>query len=286
MKTGLTKCQKNLCIARLSAALRGAHSAGAALMALRGAHTEGQETLEGQLKTAVDQAAEGWVLNYLRALFPKDCFLCEEQFEQTGSKWHAPANYWTIDALDGTRSFVEGYAGFCVQVAFIHDGQVQIAVVHEPVKRLTYWALVKQGAFVEKIGGNPCRLTLEPVNTWPKRPIFIDSTRPSGVVGDLLRRVSGEFRECGSIGIKICRVADGSADVFVKELNFKLWDVAPGDLILREAGGRLGLWTGEPIPYHNGQVYFDNLLAAPSGLFDVVACELTCQRALQKSAPR
>jgi 3'-phosphoadenosine 5'-phosphosulfate (PAPS) 3'-phosphatase len=87
-------------------------------------------------------------------------------------------------------------------------------------------------------------------------------------------RVSGEFIECGSIGLKICRVADGSADVFAKELTFKLWDVAPGDLILREAGGRLGLWTGEAIPFNTKQVYFENLLAAPSGLFELVMEEL------------
>lgn len=260
--------------ARLDAARRAAESAGTALITLRGARILGREAPGGQLKTAVDQAAEGWVVGYLRALFPEDSFLCEELFEQATLKWDAPRAYWTIDALDGTRSFVEGFDGFCVQVAYIQDGQVQLGVVHEPVRQVTYWALAGEGAFVQTSPVSDYRMVLQAARSWPTHPIFVDSTRPTGIVRNMLTQTSGEFLECGSFGLKICRVADGSADLFIKEVTYKLWDVAPGALILHEAGGRLGLWTGETIPFNTKQVYFENLLAAPSGLFELVIEEL------------
>ena len=281
MSVNLSKSQTASCLCRLEAARRATESAGAALMALRGTVFSAKEAAGGQLKTAVDQAAEGWVLGYLRAQFPKDSFLCEELFEQGALEWDAPGAYWTIDALDGTRSFVEGFDGFCVQVAYVQDGKVQVAVVHEPVRHQTYWALIRHGTFVEGRGGHQRRLLLQRMNDWPSCPRFVDSTSPTGIVGEILVQLSGEFLECGSIGLKICRVADSAAHVFAKEFTFKLWDIAPGDLILSEAGGRLGLWAGEAIPYDGRQVYFKDLLASPTGLFELMVQKLA-RRGLER----
>ena len=250
---------------RLTTARRAVESVGPMLLEIRKKRVAGIEGARGQLKTEADRLAEDWVLGILKRDYPDDCFLAEESFEEAGRDWEAPREYWTVDALDGTRSFVEGFDGFCSQAAYVVEGEVKLGVVYEPVRRVTYQAIAGQGAFRRKDGGKRRRLAVRLEERCPL--IFIDSTRPTGPVGRLLTELSGEYLECGSIGLKICRVADGTADIFAKALTFKLWDTAPGDLILREAGGRLGLWTGEPIPYHGRQVYFRNLLAAPAGLF-------------------
>ena len=259
---------------RLQIARQAVESVGAALMVLRKQKIVGREAPHGQLKTAIDQAAEGWVLGYLRALYSQDRFLCEELFEQTGEAWDAPAAFWTIDALDGTRSFVEGFDGFCVQVAYVEDGQVKLGVVYEPVRRVTYWALESQGAFRQTEDGECQRLQVHLPTGWPPKPVFVDSTPPVESVGRLMANRSGRFLECGSIGLKICRVADSTAHVFAKALTFKLWDTAPGDLILQEAGGQLSRWSGEPVPYGGKQVYFENLLAASRTLLELAVLEL------------
>jgi len=103
----------------------------------------------------------------------------------------------------------------------------------------------------------------------------VDSTYPRGPIGQLLTLNNGQFLECGSIGLKICRVADGEAHVFAKALTFKIWDVAPGQLVLTEAGGRLALWDDSDILYGTQQVYFDDLVAAPKGLFPLVMQQLS-----------
>src|SRR5688572_12007976 len=99
---------------RLDVAIAAVRAAGAALVELRGSIT-GEEAAGGQLKTSTDLAAEGWVLGFIEGSFAGEAFLAEEQFERAGKPWPGAKTYWTIDALDGTRSYVEGFDGFCVQ---------------------------------------------------------------------------------------------------------------------------------------------------------------------------
>jgi len=259
---------------RLAAAIQVVESAGAALLALRGQGITGREADRQQLKTPVDLAAEGWIAGFIHGLFPDDAILAEEAFERGDSKWNPPESFWTIDALDGSRSFVEGFAGFCAQVAYVDHGRVTVAAIYEPVAGMTYWASASEGAFARNGAGQVKRLTLEHINAWPKEPEFVDSTPPKGKVGALLERHHGRLNVCGSIGVKICRVAHNEADIFAKELRFALWDAAPGSLILEEAGGRLGLWNGQSVAFDSPQVYYDNILVAPAGLFELAAREL------------
>jgi 3'-phosphoadenosine 5'-phosphosulfate (PAPS) 3'-phosphatase len=250
-------------------------------MELRGKPLATVEASRGQLKTDIDHTLEQMIVDDLQAAFGREPVLGEESFGRASSSWEAPPAYWTVDALDGTRSFVEGFEGFCVQVAYIEEGKPQLAVVYEPVRRAVYWAHARQGAFRESSDGAMIRLSLSQGAGWPEQPRFIDSTPPTGLVGEALSRMGGRLVICGSIGLKLCRVADGSADVFAKALTFALWDTAPGDLILREAGGRLGLWTGEEIPYRNEQVYCANLLACPTAWFDRMGRCLVAEGAIR-----
>ncbi|MEO8180410.1 MAG: inositol monophosphatase family protein [Deltaproteobacteria bacterium] len=269
---------------RLRAAVEAVSSAGAALCALRGAHVEARE-VETQLKTSVDLAAEGWVLGLLRGSFPEDRFLAEES-HAAGHTWlgskgaDAPSSgepYWTVDALDGTRSYVEGYAGFCVQVAYVEGGRPVFGAIDEPLARRCFVALEGGGAY-ELSRDGPCRLPPRVAADWTGLPRFVDSTLPRGVVGDLLREQSGQFVECGSIGLKACRVVQGAADVYAKAFRFRLWDVAPCEVLLRETACSLRLWSGAPIDYSGQSIEFSDLVAAPTGSMPALLARLGAPR--------
>ena len=269
---------------RVAVARTAAECAGAGLLALRG-RAIGARTDGDQLKTAADAAAEGWVLGYLESFFPDEPVLSEERFEREGVEWTAPPAYWTVDALDGTRSFADGFDGFCTQIAWVDAGVVRVGVVHVPVEGVTYLAAEGYGAYRIDADGRQRRLAIDGSGRWPDTPVFVDSTPPGGPVGTLFARHGADLLECGSIGLKACRVADGAADVFAKQLRFKLWDVAPADRILQEAGGQLGLWTGAGLAYDGRQVVYQDLLAAGSGLFHVVAEELSAVRTADEQDP-
>lgn len=260
---------------RLSIALDAVTSAGAALVQLRGGRVHSQE-VGSQLKTSADLAAEGWVLGLLEGSFPQDRFLAEERFAREGSWRASDTPFWTIDALDGTRSFVEGYPGFCVQVAFVEGGRPVFGVVAEPVAQKAFVALERHGGYELSLAG-PTLRRLEPRRcaTWPEHPRFVDSTRPGGAVGELFAEKHGEFVECGSVGLKACRVAADRADVYAKAFTFRLWDVAPIEVLLRETGCGLRLWSGHAIDYSGGVIEFSNLVAAPDGLLDALVASLS-----------
>jgi len=248
----------------------GVGSLGAALMDIRGKNFPTYESAGGQLKTVVDKAAEAWLITYLRSIFPADHFLAEEEFEESQKTWHAPQRFWTVDALDGTRSFVEGFDGFCIQVAYIVNGFPKLGIIHAPAWQTTYWAIAGYGAYKQYKKNKPRRLLLPHYPDFPAQLVVTDSTFPRKTVGKLMKTYHGRFLECGSFGLKICLVAEGKAHIFVKEASFKLWDVAPGDLILNQAGGKLVLWDGTKISYDSGRVYFENLIAAPESLIPFV----------------
>lgn len=258
---------------RLAAGISAVRGAGRALLELRGT-IRGTEAAGGQLKTSVDLAAEGWVLGFLSGSFPGDTFLAEERFDLAGIPWPGAPTYWTIDALDGTRSYVDGFDGFCVQVAFVDDGVPQLGVIYEPVADIIYAGARNAGAW-KYAGATWTQMhgTRRDALTTGLR--FVDSTRPGPPVGALLAQVQGAFVECGSCGLKLCRLVDDAADVYAKRFNPKLWDVAPGDVLLREVGLQVGTWDGAPFDYAGTRTHYDSMLAAAPALFARLVVELT-----------
>lgn len=256
--------------ARMDLALAAVASAGEGLLALRDDPMLGGVECGDQLKTAYDTAAEAWVLALLRGGFGSDAYVAEETWD--GSRVALGAGeFWTVDALDGTRSFVEGFDGFCVQVAFVRDGRPVFGVVREPVRSVTWAGVAGQGAWRLDDGAAPVRLRCP--SRWPAHPAFVDSRPPTGRVRALMEARSGHWLECGSFGLKICRAASGEASVFAKAAPFKVWDVAPGIVIAEEAGARIGQWDAAPLELDSvlaGRL----LLVAPSALFDEVSAFL------------
>jgi 3'(2'), 5'-bisphosphate nucleotidase len=256
--------------ARIATAVTAVRSAGAGLLALRGEDVKTRDDGE-QLKTIADLASEGWVVSMLGGKFPGELILAEEGFERVGRPWPGARDYWTVDALDGTRSFVDGYDGFCVQVAYVEDGVPRVGAIAEPVTGAVYAAAEGAGAW--RIANQVSRLEVTRASLH-RGLRYVDSTRPSGAVGAFVQRYEGVLVECGSVGLKICRVAEGRADVYAKRFRYKLWDVAPGEVLLREAGGTLATWEGTPIDYAGVRVIYDTILVTPQSLVTACVAEL------------
>jgi 3'-phosphoadenosine 5'-phosphosulfate (PAPS) 3'-phosphatase len=254
---------------RLTVAFDAVQGAASALLAVRGIRGTAREAGD-QLKTSVDRAAEGWVLGFLEAEFPNDAFLAEERFSLAGKPWAPTKDYWTVDALDGTRSYVEGFPGFCVQVAWVESGVPRLGVIAEPVTGAVYVAAHGSGAFRVREGVAERIFAAARAES----PRYVDSTRPTGVVGRWMAETRGSFVECGSIGLKIVRVAEGAADIYAKDFRFRLWDVAPGQVLAEEAGVRVGLWDGSPIVFDGARVEWKALLATRSSDYDAAVSSL------------
>jgi len=150
--------------------------------------------------------------------------------EESDSRCFYADEYIIIDPIDGTRSYVEGFSGWVVQASLVRFGFPYCSVIYAPALNLTFHALFGHGAF-----RNNKRLTLDrakPINT-----IIDNYSSPRGLASHLFNQLSlAEYIESGSIALKLCLVASGNADVFVKDMMPRDWDIIPPLLLFSELG--------------------------------------------------
>jgi myo-inositol-1(or 4)-monophosphatase len=207
--------------------------------------------------TEVDQAAEAAIIETLLTAYPGHGILAEESGREHGSR-HSDF-VWIIDPLDGTTNFIHGFPVYCVSIALSFRGKIEQAVVYDPTRNDLFMASKGRGAFL-----NDKRLRVS------KRTRLSDSLIGTGFPfrkGDNFQRYLKMFeavmphcaglRRPGSAALDLCYVAAGNYDGFF-ETGLSPWDIAAGSLIITEAGGLIGNFTGESDFLHQREVVAGN----------------------------
>ena len=207
--------------------------------------------------TEVDQAAERAIIEVLLAAYPGHGILAEESGREHGAK---DSDYlWIIDPLDGTTNFIHGFPVYAVSIALAFKGQVQQAVVYDPSRNDLFYASKGRGAFLYDK-----RLRVS------KRIRMSEALIGTGFPfrkGDNFKRYVKMFEEVmqscaglrrpGAAALDLCYVAAGYYDGFF-ETGLQPWDIAAGSLIITEAGGLIGNFTGESDFLHQREVVAGN----------------------------
>ena len=194
--------------------------------------------------TEVDHAAEQAIIETLLTAYPGHGILAEETGSTHGAKH---SDYvWIIDPLDGTTNFIHGFPVYCVSIAMAFKGKVEHAVVYDPTRNDLFTATRGRGAFM-----NDRRIRVSKrtqlkdclVSTgFPFRP-GDNFKNYLAMMADLMPRTAG-LRRPGAAALDLAYVAAGYCDGFF-ESGLSIWDVAAGSLLVTEAGGLIGNFTGE-----------------------------------------
>jgi myo-inositol-1(or 4)-monophosphatase len=224
-----------------------------------------RDTLQFALKgpqdyaSEADAAVERLLARRLAEAFPEDHFLGEEEGGEVGDQ------VWVVDPIDGTANFVRGVARFCVSVAFVLGGRVQLGAIFSPVTNELYLARRGHGA---NLNGAPLRVAATDQVERASIEVGWSSRVPYPTYLAIVQRMleAGiDFRRFGSGALGLANVADGRADAYC-EPHINAWDCLAGILLVEEAGGRVsdflaadGLRRGNPI------------LAAAPGVADKIA---------------
>jgi 3'(2'), 5'-bisphosphate nucleotidase len=188
--------------------------------------------------TAADMASHKTIVAALQKLTPEIPILSEESAAIPFAERSRWTRYWLIDPLDGTREFVKRNGEFTVNIALIHDGRVELGVVHVPVTGLTYSACAGGGAFKTQAGQAAQVIR---VRKLPQGPIMVAGSRSHS--GDSLLKFLDNLgpHELVSMGssLKICLVAEGVADVYPRLGLTSEWDTAAAQCVVEEAGGQV-----------------------------------------------
>lgn len=216
------------------------------------------------LVTSVDLACEDTIREILTRQAPGIPVFAEEGGGSLAS------TRWIVDPLDGTLNFVHDYPWMAVNVALEEAGQVVLACTWDAVNHRMYHATLGGGAFCDD---GPIRVSSTddlghallasgfPYDRREKAAFYLKFVRA------FLER-SQAFRRSGSAAMDLVHVASGRADGYW-EMGLKPWDMAPGVLLVREAGGRVTDLEG-------GDFFFDRarILASNGRIHDAMVTVL------------
>jgi len=208
------------------------------------------------LVSIADEEAERTAHEMLAAARPTYGFLGEET--ASGGSGDG-AQTWIVDPLDGTTNFLFACPLWGVNVALAREGRVVAGVSYLPMLDELYVAEAGQGAW---LNGKPIRVS--------RRATLVESLLSCGIpfagkpdhdlfareMTRLSARVSG-IRRTGSCAVDMAWVACGRWDAYW-ERAVMAWDMAPGVILVQEAGGRASGATGAELDLHDGHVCVSN----------------------------
>jgi 3'(2'), 5'-bisphosphate nucleotidase len=205
--------------------------------------------------TAADLAAHRRLAEGLHQILDIP-LLSEESATQDYAQRHQWKAYWLVDPLDGTRDFLAHNDQFTVNVALIYQGLPLLGVVYQPVTELIYWGVNAHADWHFPVTGAwrqlgtdaavPIQTTslLERQAARQSLRCLISQHHHSPKTDEYLRQLSNfwpasvDIHALGS-SLKICALAEGSADLYLRLGPTSEWDTAAGQAVLEAAGGQL-----------------------------------------------
>ncbi len=203
--------------------------------------------------TEIDQLAEKDIIATIRRAYPSHSILAEESGRHRGDD-----HQWIIDPLDGTTNFIHGFPHFAVSIAVQYRGQLEHAVIYDPIRQELFTASRGAGAKL-----NDYRIRVS------QRKQLSECLMGTGFpyrshehLASYLRSFAMMMPQCtgirraGSAALDLAYVAAGRLDGFW-EMGLQPWDIAAGALIIKEAGGII-------TDLHGGENYLKdgNIMAA------------------------
>ena len=169
--------------------------------------------------TNADFKAEKIIIEELKKAKPNYSILSEEK----GTEFNKDNKTWVIDPIDGTINFLHGIPHFAISIALKDNNEIIAGLIYDPIKDEMFYAEKNNGAFF-----NNQRIRVSKKNNISEC-LFATGGKIEGNYDFL-------FRKSGSAALDLAYVAAGRYDGYFQK-KLKIWDIAAGIIILKEAGG-------------------------------------------------
>ncbi len=217
--------------------------------------------------TEADLAVNAMLEEQLRAARPDYGWLSEENDDNTDRLGRD--RVFIIDPIDGTRSFIEGSNTWAHALAVAERGVVTAAVIYLPLRDLMYVAAAGQGAYLNETPITPSHpASMAAADVLAARPNMEAAHWKEGNVPTFQR----SYRP--SLAYRMALVAQGRFDGMLTLRPSWEWDIAAGDLILREAGALCSDRFGAPLQFNNPHPKLNGVVAAGKSLHRQISTAL------------
>lgn len=208
--------------------------------------------------TDADRRANRLIVERLGRLTPDIPLLSEESDAVDYAVRESWRRYWLIDPLDGTKEFISRNGEFTVNIALIENGESVAGIVHVPVTRMSYYGAAGIGAWKRD-----CSRPDSAAQSIASRPMqensgvrIVASRRHLGEQLDaLVSKLEDRFGEATLLNmgssLKMCLLAEGSADIYPRMAPTSEWDTAAAHGILCAAGGEIVDLQFRPLRYNS-----------------------------------
>jgi len=203
--------------------------------------------------TKYDKEVDRLIIEEIKRHYPHHSLLTEE----SGSLQGDPDWLWIVDSLDGTGDFANFNPFFSICIALMHQGELLLGAIYAPAIDEFYFAEKGKGAYL-----NGVKIQVSDVSDLSQSYIFYceGGEKDRGRTGELLHKVYPlvtDIRKLGSAGLETAWVAAGKGEAYFST-RIEPWDVAPGVLLIQEAGGKVSDFQGNPWKPQTSDLLFSN----------------------------
>ena len=206
--------------------------------------------------TEADRRGEALILQELARRFPGVPVVSEEDASEFGTPDQIGPRFFLVDPVDGTKAFVRGDTHFTVNIGLIENGHPVAGAVTAPAQARTWFTApdgCRRRAYGDEAGE---RVTVRP---WPAEPVCLISHTMGPAEAEALKRQYGSAHTLAmDSSIKLCMIAEGTADIYPRHGPTMEWDIAAAHAVLVAAGGSVAQPDGSPFLYGKADQGFLN----------------------------
>ena len=208
--------------------------------------------------TEADEKAEAIILAGLAELAPSIPAIGEEAYTAGSRPDISGGTFWLVDALDGTKEFVNKRDEFTVNIALIENGVPTFGIVHAPAISKTYWG-GSFGAFC--LEGKGIKRSIEARQPAEDGIVVVASRSHRAGEEEFLKDYVVKSVVNSGSSLKLCLIAAGEADLYPRLGPTSEWDIAAGHAVLAAAGGSITQIDGAPFVYGKDNILNPHFIA-------------------------
>ncbi|MGC1479548.1 MAG: 3'(2'),5'-bisphosphate nucleotidase CysQ [Chthoniobacterales bacterium] len=241
-----------------------AREAGEVILSHYGQEIPAEKKADDSPLTLADRASHAYIVEALERLTPDVPIISEEGELAPHAQRQQWDKFWLVDPLDGTKEFIKQTGEFTVNIGLVANGIPTVGVVHAPAIKTTYWT---DGTTAWKAvdAEDPVQIHAGRYESGASPTIVASRDHAGPEVTKLVEaNPTATLRSMGS-SLKFCLVAEGAADIYLRDVPTMEWDTAAAHAVVRAAGASLRQIDGEELPYNKSDVRNGAIVTLRSG---------------------
>lgn len=205
-----------------------------------------------------DIESHRFLRQFLKEWTPSVPLLSEEDTPEEREEVTQEKNrfFWAMDPLDGTKGFLNLEPEYCIALVLFEEGSPIFSVLYAPALQVLYFGARGEGSFKREKKGEflPLKIDTQTPLSLKDEPVFLKSRfhHAPKMQAMIERMKRGRILEMGST-LKFGAIAEEKGHIYGRGGPVALWDLAPGDALVRFAmdphGHVQSLYTSEVQPF-------------------------------------